>query len=253
MIHKSRILSTFDNLSHGFFSAYDNGGESLNAAFSSNENEVEVKARRSQMIYTMTGSQPTPLITLNQVHGNKVITIDKDWESTKLHPADGLVTNLPGLALGILTADCAPILFYDPESRVIGACHAGWRGAVLGIIENTIDAMQDMGANKSSTIAVLGPTIQQENYEVGPEFPLKVLRGSHMFSDFFKKSPKNSGHFLFDLPQYIKNLILEYGINTIENSSIDTYSKDFFSRRFSIDNGNQPAGRCNLSAITINQ
>lgn len=252
MMHKSRALSSFREISHGFFPAKDENGSSLSVAITEYDDEAEVLKRRLAMMNAINPASPPDLVILKQIHSDKVIVIDSDWKSSPLPAADGMVTRLKGVALGIMTADCAPVLFFDSESQIIGACHAGWRGAVSGVIENTINAMESLGAQRKCIVAAAGPMIDQQNYEVGPELPLKVLRESHRFSDFFKKSPKTSGHFLFNLPVYVQHILLSQGINTIENTGISTYSDEFFSRRFTIDNNSPYQKRCNLSTIAIN-
>lgn len=152
-----------------------------------------------------------PLVTLTQVHGNTVHTVKESPES-KLE-GDGLVTNVPGLALGIFTADCAPVLFYDPNAQIIGACHAGWRGAKGGIIAETLKAMIELGATQSQIYASIGPTIQQQNYEVGPEFP-EIIGGPY---DLYFCPSQQPGHHFFNLPLYIQKLLAHEAIPSIHD------------------------------------
>ena len=193
------------------------------------------------------------ILTLNQVHGNNVIIIDdknKIYGEQDLPKVDGIVTNLFEVVLIIVTADCSPVLFYDEENKIIGACHAGWRGAKSGIIGNTVEAMKALGANNIS--AKIGPMIQQNSYEISQDF----------YDDFVKENPANAGlfkrgavsdKFLFDLTQYVENKIKEQGIDNIDNCRIDTYTQDnlYFSYRRASHQNIADCGR-NVSAIAIN-
>lgn len=193
------------------------------------------------------------ILTLSQVHGNNVVIIDdknKIYGEQDLPKVDGIVTNLFEVVLIIVTADCSPILFFDEENKIIGACHAGWRGAKSGIIANTVEAMKTLGANNIS--AKIGPMIQQNSYEISQDF----------YDDFVKENPANaflfkrgvsSEKFLFDLSQYVENKIKEQGIENVNNCRIDTYSQDnlYFSYRRASHQNIADCGR-NVSAIVIN-
>jgi hypothetical protein len=201
---------------------------------------------KEQAMETMAGS-PLALVTLKQVHGNKVIHVTEPLNE-KIE-GDGLVTRVKGLALGILTADCGPILFYDPKAEVIGACHAGWRGARDGIIQATIRAMEEQGAVCSQIYATLGPTIQQMSYEVGPEFPALF---HEPYATYFRPSHKQ-GHHYFNLPHYILTQLLNEGVAQIHDLEKNTYTGNFASRRRSLSLGKDKNKMtlCNLSAIAI--
>jgi len=221
---KCPYLTHFPSLKHGFF-VYD--------PKKSNGERVE-----SLIGHTM------PVALLKQVHGNTVIKVNKE---TVGQEADGLVTNVKGIALGIVTADCGPVLFYDPIEEVIGACHAGWRGAKAGIIHETIIAMEDLGATRSQIYASIGPTIQQDHYEVGPEFP-DLIGGK--YDKYFKPAEKENHHF-FNLPTYINDLILKEKISEIYDVSVNTFTGPYASRRRLLSEGKEHKKENNFSAIAI--
>jgi YfiH family protein len=220
-------LSQFSSVKHAFF-------------------EVDpelLSSRRDWGMEVMTGS-PLPLVTLNQVHGTKVIRV-KDLEGEQ--EADGLVTNIKGIALGILTADCGPILFCDPVAEVIGACHAGWRGARQGILQSTLKEMEGLGAKRSQIYATLGPTIQQVNYEVGSEFP-ELIGG--IYEDYFYPS-RTSGFHYFNLPLYIQNQLLKEKLAQVHDLAVNTFTGPFSSRRRLLLEKREGTKFSNLSAIAI--
>ena len=220
-------LSQFPSLKHAFF-----------------ESTPELPSRHSQDMEEMAGCS-LPLITLNQIHGDKVIQItDPRNEEQK---GDGLVTQVKGIALGILTADCGPVLFYDPDAEVIGACHAGWRGAKAGILQETLTAMEKLGAKRSKIFATLGPTIQQKNYEVGPEFPDLI---GETYETYFYLSEKRDHHY-FNLPRYICQQLVQEGLFQVHDVGCDTFTGNFSSRRRFLSEGKERFNLCNLSAIAI--
>lgn len=225
---KCPVLSQFTTLKHAFFEA----------------NPVILTTERDQAMTTMAG-QALPLVTLNQVHGHDVIRITEPLD--KEIEGDGLVTRVKGIALGILTADCGPLLFYDPIAGVIGACHAGWKGAISGIIPATLKAMEEEGALRSQIYATLGPTIQQMNYEVGPEFPAFF---QEPYETYFHPSSKKNHHY-FNLPFYICNQVLKEKIKKFHDLKKDTFTENFSSRRRLLSYGIEKINFCNLSAIAI--
>jgi YfiH family protein len=188
---------------------------------------------------------PSPLAILKQVHGTKVYPVMA--AGIKKLEGDGLVTNVKGLHLGIMTADCGPVLFYDPKVQVIGACHAGWRGARAGILQATINEMENLGAKRRHIHASLGPTIQQQYYEVGPEFP--DLMGE-VYEEYFYPS-KKKGHHYFNLPHYIHHQLLRAGLASFHDIKCDTFSGNFSSRRRFIAEDIQEIQADNLSLIAI--
>lgn len=194
---------------------------------------------------TRMGNQLLPLITLNQIHGHKVIKVSRPTIS--LQEGDGLVTGEKQLALGIWTADCGPVLFYDPKTEIIGACHAGWKGAKSGILQETLKAMESLGAKRSQIYATLGPTIHQENYEVGPEFP-ELIGG--IYENYFYPSQRKGCHY-FNLPLYICSQLVRQGIKHVHDIKQDTYTGNFASRRRFLSQGIENVIFTNLSVIAI--
>jgi YfiH family protein len=190
------------------------------------------------------------LATPYQVHGISVVTVDEPWPTGGGPKADGVVTNRPGIAIGIGTADCGPILFAEPEARVIGAAHAGWRGALAGIGEATVAAMEGLGARRERIVAVLGPTISQANYEVGAEVRGAFVDADGSLSRFFTPSQR-PGHFMFDLPGAIVARLAAIGI-TARALNLCTYADAgrFYSYRRATHRGEADYGRM-LSAIAL--
>lgn len=220
-------LSPFPHIRHAFFEYYP-------------EPLSKFKLRAMPL---MTGKS-IPLASLSQKHGTTVITATNEGNEPD---ADGLVTNRKGLALGIITGDCGPILMVDPEAEVIGACHAGWRGAKAGIISSTIQAMEALGAKRENITATLGPTIQMQNYEVGPEFPDLI---GEQYEIFFKRAPKENHH-LFDLPRYVLFKLDQENLKKINDVGVDTFSNNYASRRRYLAEGIEKILIHNLSAIAI--
>jgi YfiH family protein len=171
------------------------------------------------------GDKNTPLPSeakrVNQVHSNKVVLVLDPAEDTSLEMADALVTKVPGMILSVKTADCLPLLLYDPAAKVIGAVHAGWRGAQLGIIERSLEVMKELGAKDIT--ALLGPSIQKDSYEVGKEF-------RDFFPDKYLTAANTS--LFFDLPSFAKDILIKAGIKDLWSSDLNTYqSNDFYSYR----------------------
>lgn len=187
---------------------------------------------------------------LNQVHGRDVIVVDSEeklYGDQGLPRADAIVTNLRNVAVCVVTADCAPVLLFDAEKKIIAAAHAGWRGAKLGIISSTIAEMKKLGAIKIS--AIVGPMIQQESYEVSHEFFDDFLLEDTANKEFFIGS-RDRDKYLFDLSDYVEKKLCAEGIVEISNQKIDTYKneKDLFSFRRSTHRGEKDCGR-NVSFI----
>ncbi len=245
-------LNTLTNIKHGFFTRV--GGVStgiyagLNAGLGSDDNRNAVVENRQRMA-TWLGVPSDQLASPYQVHSADAVITDVAW-SNERPKVDGLVTNTPGLALGIVTADCGPVLFANENAGVIGACHAGWKGALHGVLENTIEKMEALGAKRSSTIAILGPTISKLNYEVGPGFPEPFLARSSDCKAFFSPSNK-SEHHMFDLTGYIVDRLNSAGVHAgaVERC---TYAEEenFFSYRRTTHRNEPDYGR-QLSAIAL--
>ena len=251
------IKSSLLDAPHGFFTR--RGGvsqglyQSMNCGFGSQDTESHVATNRNR-VATALQVKPSRLLTLHQIHSSQVVTPTLPWPEPESPKADAMVTTEVGLALGILTADCAPVLFADTKNRVIGAAHAGWRGALSGIIETTIEHMLDLGSELSHISAAIGPCITQSNYEVGPEFKTQFCIENTANAEFFipSSAPDHPDHWQFDLPGFVKHRLSVCGITQIDNSCPCTYAAEdrFFSYRRSTHHGEKDYGR-NLSAIVL--
>jgi hypothetical protein len=197
------------------------------------------------------GLSPDRLVTCYQVHSTTVVTVENPWPRDAAPRADGLVTRGSGIALGILAADCAPILFADAVAGVIGAAHGGWRGALGGIVETTLDRMEALGAERARIRAGIGPCIAQRSYEVGPEFPKPFLSDDPASAAYFAPAVQ-TGRFMFDLPGYIERRLARAGVAVIDRAAHDTVAEDthFFSYRRACLRGEPVYGRA-LSAIAL--
>lgn len=243
------------HVAHGFFTR--DGGvsqgiyEGLNCGIGSDDHAVNVIENRALVAEHLAKRRDTPLLSCYQIHSDKVITVDSDWAEADKPKADAMVTNQPNIILGILTADCAPVLFYDPVARIIGAAHAGWQGALGGILENTIAAMQELGANHETIRAAVGPTIGSKSYEVSDDFYDKFIASDKDNSQFFWTG-RDAQHHQFDLPHFIKARLEHAGVKKIWISDLDTYSHEslFFSYRRSCHKKEVDYGR-QLSAIML--
>jgi hypothetical protein len=242
----SPLLQNIEHIEHAFFTKQI-PGSSNKYLLKDDTNPEEVMHNRALVA---AGRQ---LCLLRQIHSNKALLVDKPYELGSEAAADAMVTTIPGLMLGIVTADCAPILLVDKVHRIIGAAHAGWRGARADILANTILLMEQQGSKRSDIIAVIGPTIQQNFYEIGPEFHQDFLDEDAGNNIFFKSSPK-VGHFMFDLPSYVSHKLQNAGITTIDDIHHDTYSDpdNFVSYRRATLEG-KPYISNQLSMITIKE
>jgi YfiH family protein len=180
-----------------------------------------------------------------------VVTVDAPWDVNARPKADAIVTRVAGLAIAVSTADCGPILFADAEAGVIGAAHAGWRGALSGVAEATVAAMECCGADRSRIVAALGPMIRQQNYEVGPEFVAQFAADDSSTERFFRSAPR-AGHSLFDLAGYVAGRLTRAGIGHINDLGRCTYAEPqtFFSYRRSVHRREPDYGR-HLNAIAL--
>ena len=217
-------LARFDRIRHGFFTR--DGGVSqgvyatLNGGTGSNDVPEKIAENRTRMAAAL-GVTPERLLTAYQIHSPDVVATDEPWRERPR--ADAIVTRTPGLAIGVSTADCGPLLFADAEAGVVGAAHAGWRGALTGVVEATVAAMQELGAKRARIAAALGPTIRQPNYEVGPEFVERFLAADPTNARFFAPSERE-GHAMFDLPAYIAERVQRAGIDNFEDLGLCTYA-----------------------------
>ncbi len=247
-------LSDLADINHGFFTR--NGGtsddpyHSLNCGYGSSDEREQVTLNRAKVADCL--SVPlSQLTTAHQTHSANAVITDKPFSQDDLPKADAIVTNTPGLAVAVLTADCGPLLFADPQARVVAAAHAGWRGAFGGIIESTIEAMQSLGAKADQMIAILGPTISATNYEVDKAFQQHFLEQSAINERYFTDVGK-TGHVQFDLPAYITTRLEGLGVKQAINMNLCTYGEEdrFFSFRRATHRAEPDYGR-QISAIAL--
>lgn len=239
---------------HGFFTrrggVSDGIYESLNIGNGSSDAPDKVAENRARVARQL-GIDPSRLATPYQIHSADVITLNAPFDENADRKADALVTDRPGLLIGVATADCGPVLFADPQAGVIGAAHSGWKGAISGILENTVAAMEALGADRSRMTAVLGPTISQAAYEVGPEFRERLLELSPENERYFRPSPREH-HYQFDLPAFIIDRLKTAGLENSRNLDLCTYADEdrFFSYRRTTHRGEPDYGRL-ISAIAL--
>jgi YfiH family protein len=247
-------LSKFAHIRHAFFTRA--GGVSdgiyttLNGGVGSNDAPDNVAQNRARMAQAL-GVEPHQLLTPYQIHSLDVVIADEPWAPEKRPRADAVVTRKPGLAIGVSTADCGPLLFADADACVIGAAHAGWRGAFTGVIEATLAAMEKLGAERSRIAVALGPTIRQQNYEVGPEFVDRFETADRHNSRFFTASERE-GHAMFDLAGYIRDRLERAGLTQFEDLGFCTYAEParFYSYRRATQRGEADYGR-HINAIAL--
>lgn len=241
-------------IAHGFFTREGGVSEGLyaglNVGLGSHDAPERVRENRARVAGWF-GEDLDHLATLYQVHSPYVIVVDGPVSGER-PKADGQVTATPGIVLGVLTADCGPVLFTDPQARVIGAAHAGWKGAFEGVLENTIAAMEQLGARRENIVASLGPSISQRNYEVGPEFHERFMARNEDWARFFTPSDKE-GHYLFDLANLTVSRLRAAGVKA-ENLDICTYADEdrFFSYRRTTHRKEPDYGR-QISAIMLRE
>lgn len=243
-----------DGISHGFFTRQ--GGhsaglfDSLNCGMGSGDDKDTVTRNRA-VVAEKLGVAPDRLLSAWQIHSSDAAIVSGPWEGEERPRVDALVTKTPGVALGVLTADCGPVLFADPHAKVIGAAHAGWKGALTGVTTRTLAVMEEQGADRANVTAVLGPMISKAAYEVGPEFPARFTDADPASARYFTPSPR-AGHFMFDLPAYLENRLRAEGVGTVVNLSLCTFTDErrFFSYRRATHRNETDYGRL-ISAIAL--
>lgn len=223
---------------------------SLNGGLGSNDDPGSVQQNRRLMAAELSVA-PENFLSCSQIHSADVVAVSTPWHGSTRPTADGMVTRHSGVALAISTADCGPVLFADNHSGVIGACHAGWKGALSGILDATIIGMEALGARRKNIKAVLGPTISQMSYEVGPEFVERFIDRDTAYQRFFIPSEKN-GFSMFDLPGFIGYRFSMSEIGSFENLGLCTYRNEqlFFSYRRATHRKEGDYGRL-IAAIAI--
>jgi YfiH family protein len=240
-----------DGLAHGFFTRA--GGVSteayagLNCGIGSADNAVHVQKNRS-FVQEYLGADA--LLSLSQIHSADVVTVTQPWEVAQRPSGDAMVTNQRGIALGILTADCVPVLFADMHAGVIGAAHAGWKGALAGVTDATIIAMETLGAQRERMVVAIGPCIAQASYEVSAAFLEPFLAVDAENARFFMRD--DDGHYWFDVRGYVAQRVADAGVKHVDVLPHDTYAleADFYSYRRSCHRGETDYGR-QISAIML--
>jgi YfiH family protein len=239
---------------HGFFTREDGASvglyASLNGGAGSRDARENVAENRTRMAAVL-GVARDRLITAYQFHSAEVVVAERAWALDQRPRADAIVTKIPNLAVGVSTADCGPVLFADPQARVVGAAHAGWRGALIGILEATLAAMEGLGAERGRIVAALGPMIRQPNYEVGGEFVARFTTANADNRRFFAAAGR-ADHAMFDLPGYIRARLTGAGLRHVEDLGVCTYAEParFFSYRRATHHGEPDYGR-HVNAIAL--
>ena len=247
-------LNDLPDVRHAFFTREGGVSEglyaSLNCGLGSDDEPARVTENRRRALAAL-DLEADRLVTAYQVHSPDAVTVEAPWAREDAPRADALVTRTAGLALGITTADCVPVLFADATAGVVGAAHAGWRGALTGITDATLAAMENLGAERRRIVAGIGPAICQRSYEVGPEFPGPFLEQDLANKCFFCPSSR-AGHFRFDLKGYVARRLAQAGAGQVQCLPSDTCAEEerFFSYRRSCLRGEADYGR-GLSAIAL--
>jgi len=248
------LLSGSPRVRHGFFTRDGGVSEglygSLNCGLGSDDDRDAVIENRRRVADRL-GAPRDALTTAYQVHSDRVLVVDRPWAPGDAPSVDGLVTATPGVAVGALAADCAPVLFAEPDAGIVAAAHAGWKGALGGIVEATVAAMCGLGARRDRIRAVVGPAIGPASYEVGPEFRARFVATDPSNARFFGASAK-PGHFMFDLPNYVGERLDRLGLAGVDVVTADTCADEtrFFSYRRSCLRGEPDYGR-GVSAIVL--
>jgi YfiH family protein len=250
---RAASLEALDGIRHAFFTRGGgvSGGlyASLNGGQGSDDRPEHVEENRARMAAAV-GVRPERFITAYQIHSPEVVIAEEPWTRTTRPKADAIVTRVPGLGIGVSTADCGPVLFADPQARVIGAAHAGWRGALTGVLDATIAAMEQLGAARTRITAALGPTIRQASYEVGPDLVARFCATDADNTRYFVPSSRPD-HAMFDLAGYIVMRLARAGIAYVEDVGHCTYADArFFSYRRATHRAEPDYGR-HINAIAL--
>ena len=244
--------SNFSNVKHAFHSR--NGGAStgnfasMNLALDKGDSIENIKQNRKILFQLLDLKK---LLTFDQVHGTDVVIVNKPWDflDPDTPKADAIICQIPGIAIGILTADCVPVLIHDPVTKTIAAVHAGWKGTLKGVIARTIDEMKNLGCKPQDLKCAIGPCIQQNNYEVSQELYNDFT--AQNYENFFKPSVKHN-HYMFDLPGVVEHQLNNQNVGYIDNTQICTYAdpKNYFSCRRAAHKGESSFG-CQISVIIL--
>jgi YfiH family protein len=247
-------LLELPGIRHGFFTREGGASEGLyaglNCGLGSKDQTERVLENRARVAEHLAGAK-SEVLTVYQVHSGTAVRAHGPLSRDALPKADAVVTTVPGLVIGVLTADCTPVLFADPQAKVVAAAHAGWRGAVAGIIEATVEEMVKAGANRDRIRAAIGPTISQTAYEVGPEFEAEVQALDPGNRDFFMV-PSSDAKAHFDLPGFVARRLGQLGLAAVDRVAPCTYANEslFFSFRRTTHRSEPDYGR-QISAIVV--
>jgi YfiH family protein len=237
--------AALEEIPHGFLGRRGGGSDGifagLNVGLGSGNDREAIRENRRRAVEAV--APGAALVTLHQVHSGTAIPVDAPYPDGERPQADAMVTDRPGLLLGILTADCTPVLFADPAAGVIGAAHAGWKGAIGGVVQSTVAEMERLGAQRSRIVAAVGPTIARKSYEVDEAFFRRFLGEDAEHERFF--SAGRPGHYQFDLEGFVVSRLASAGVKRIEALGLDTYSDPhrFFSYRRATHRGEADYGR----------
>jgi len=251
---QAKSLAALAGIRHAFFTREGGVSQgiyaSLNGGIGSNDDRAQVAENRARMAAAL-GVAREALLTAYQIHSANVVVAETPWTHEARPRADAIVTGVPGLAIGVSTADCGPVLLADADARVIGAAHAGWRGALAGVTDAAIAAMERLGARRARIVAALGPMIRQPNYEVGADLVERFRAADPTNARFFRPAAR-PGHALFDLPGYVAARLAAAGIAHIEDLAACTYADParFYSFRRTTHLGEPDYGR-HVSAIAL--
>ena len=249
----SPLLSAIPGLRHAFFSREGgvSGGiyASLNGGIGSSDDPANVAENRRRMAEQM-GVAPERFLSVHQIHSPDAVVATGPWQGEARPRADAIVTRTEGLAIGVTAADCGPILLVDPNAGVVGAAHAGWKGALTGIVESTVAAMERLGAERSGIVAAIGPLIRQHSYEVGGEFVERFIEADAENAPYFLPASREN-HAMFDLAGFIRMRLENAGVLMIDDIGLDTYSDErFYSYRRSVHRAEPDYGR-HVHAIVL--
>jgi hypothetical protein len=251
---RADALSAVAGVRHGFFTRQGGVSQgvyaSRNCGFGSGDEAALVAENRARAMADI-GLADGALVTAYQCHGTRCITVSEPWATGEAPEADAMVSDRPGVALGVLTADCAPVLLADRRNRVIGAAHAGWRGALAGVVEAAMAGMAALGARPADTVAAVGPCIGQASYEVGPEFHEAFAAADPANAGYFAPSVRNRHH-MFDLAAYTAARLATLGLASVEVLGLDTCAdgERFFSYRRACHEGEADYGRL-ISVVAL--
>ena len=249
----SKRLKNISNLKHCFFSRKNGVSKgiynSLNCGINSKDNKENV-IQNINIVSKKLNCEKKPIVALNQNHGNKVVCFNNRQDVKNKIIGDAIVTTMKNVGISVLTADCVPILIYNPKKKIVGCVHAGWKGALNGIIENTVDKFLELNSNTRDLVVAIGPCINHHHYEVGHDFYKKFVDQNKNNQQFF--IVLNDKKYLFNIRNYINVKLIGLGINNIDHIEMDTFSnkENFFSYRRSKKNDDKDYGRC-ISVIIM--